>query len=335
MSEAAVSQVLNNRPCRISEDSRRRILECAQRMNYHANRTARGLATNRSDTLGLIVPDIENPFFSALAKRLERQCRATGYGLFIANSDDEAARDAEQLLRLDALGVDGIVFVPSAEVAGTGREGLLDSLGRLSVPLVMVDRAMEEIACDKVVIDNRLGARLACDHLLGLGHMQIACLANTHHSQNGRLRLEGYRESLAQHGVGVNEALVAECDYHGESAYAAVDGLLAAGATALFSTSDLMTAGVMRRLTELGLKVPEDISVVSFDRNEASALFMPNITSVYQDVAALAGRALELLSARIDAGRGASAQATAPTEFQRIVIQPTLVVGTSTAAPRG
>ena len=164
-----------------------------------------------------------------------------------------------------------------------------------------------------------------CEAITGINPSDEGCLANTRSSQNGRLRLAWYENALADHGIAADSALVCEGDYHGASGYSAVDALVAAGATAIFSTSDLMTLGVVRRLSELGLRVPEDVSVVSFDRNEASAFFLPNVTSVRQDVGQLSSRAFDLLGARMGGSRAA---------YQLQVIEPELVIGSSVAAPR-
>ncbi len=325
MSESAVSQVLNGRPCRLSEESKQRIRDVAARLDYRPNRAARGLATRRSGTIGLIVPDIENPFFSSLAKRLEARCRQTGLGLFITNSDDCPEHDCEQLRRLDALGVDGIVFVPSNDVSAEGEREVSGVLASLCAPYVMVDRVIESAECDKVLVDNEYGAHQAVEHLIASGHRRIGCLANTASSQNGRLRLAGYKNALADHGICVEPGLVCEGGYHGESGYRAVDAFLSGGATGIFSTSDLMTMGVVRRLSELGLHVPEDISVVSFDRNETSAFFLPGITSVKQDVGQLSSLAFDLLEARI---------AGSDDPFDLQIVEPELILGTSVAAPR-
>ena len=322
LSESAVSQVLNNRPCRISEESKERIRETARRLNYRANEVARGLAMRRSNTIGLIVPDIENPFFSSLAKRLEEACREAGYGLFITNSDDRSDYDCEQLQRLESRGVDGIVFVPSDEILDESADGadLRRVLTELSVPYVMVDRVIEDIECDKVFVDNEYGAHQAVAYLLDHGHTRIGCLARTAHSQNGRLRLYGYENALEERGVPVLPELVRECDYHSDSGYRKVGELIEEGVTAIFSTSDLITAGVMNRLAELGVRVPEDVSVVSFDRNEASVLYLPGITAVQQDVGELARRAFDLLMMRVHGEVG---------EPELSIVAPELVVGSS------
>lgn len=300
LSESAVSQVLNGRPCRLSEESKQSIRDTAERLNYRVNRVARGLATNRSEMIGAVVPDITNPFFASLAKQLEICCSKRGLGLVLANSDDRFEHGKEQLQRLDALGVDGIVFVPSAEIMEQGQhDELAQVLTALSCPFVMVDRVIEDVACDKVLVSNACGARLAVERLLAAGHVKIGCLANTKSSRNGRQRLEGYKQALEAAGAAFDPELVGECDYHGESGYDAVEPLLRQGITALFSSSDLISVGAMRRAAELGVSVPQGLSLVSFDHNDASAFFMPNVTSVDQNVPALAENAVELLCARI------------------------------------
>lgn len=329
LSESAVSQVLNNRPCRLSEESKERIRNTAQRLNYRVNQVARGLATRRSETIGLIVPDIENPFFSSLAKHLEACCRTVGYGLFITNSDDCSDHDCEQLSRLDARGVDGIVFVPSNEIldeegdaAAPDGPRLLATLEALSVPYVMVDRVIDSAECDKIFVDNEWGAHQAVSYLLDRGHTRIGCLANTVRSQNGRLRLAGYRNALEERGIEMDPRLIRECNYRCESGYRMVEGLLREGVSAIFSTSDLVTAGVMGRLAELGMRVPDDVSLMSFDRNEASGFFLPGIASVRQDVGELATRSFGLLMRRIEGYAG-------PSELS--IVEPELIAGASVA----
>lgn len=326
-SESAVSQVLNNRSCRLAEESKDCIRKTAKRMGYYPNHVARSLAMRRSDSIGLIVPDIENPFFASLAKYLEINCRKEGLSLFIANSDDSSELDCEQLRRFDALGIDGVVFVPSNEISdGEARESLLGQLlGELSMPYVMVDRVIDDIGCDKVLVDNEYGAYQAVDYLIEQGHSKIGCLVKTECSQNGRLRLAGYKSALAKHGIPFDPKFVRECDYHSASGYSEIEFLLEHDITAVFSASDLITAGAIERLFELDYQVPQDLSVVSFDRNESSALYLPRIASVKQNIPNLAAKAFSLLLRRINGYTGD------PTVS---ILEPELVKDASVAAPR-
>ena len=297
LSESAVSQVLNERPCRLAEESKQRIRDAAKRLDYHPNRVARGLAMSRSDTIGLVIPDIENPFFASLAKHLERACRLDGRGLFVTSAGEGAQDECAQLRRLDARGVDGIVYVASAGSTPDGSELVRDALGRLATPLVMVDRTVSGAACDTVQVDNRLGAYLAVEYLISRGHRAIACLVNARGSANGAERLRGCMDAMGGHGLSDGLSVI-ECDYHVEDGYRAA-GEIPAGATAVFSSSDLITAGVLKRLYEDGVNVPSDLSLVSFDNSAAFILGGPGITSIEQDTRALAERSYALLSARI------------------------------------
>mgnify|MGYP002237897781 CR=1 FL=1 len=180
LSPSAVSLVLNDRPCRISEENRKRIKEVAARKRYVPNQIARSLVMQQSRTFGLIVPNIESRFFSSLARNLEVRCRERGYALFIMNSDVSSEHEEEIVRLLVNRGVDGLMLVTAHEIDAD--EQLVESLASLPVPLVMVDRFIEGVSCDRVRFDSELGGFLATDCLLQQGHTRIACLVNTLHT---------------------------------------------------------------------------------------------------------------------------------------------------------
>ena len=201
LSPTAVSLVLNDRPCKISAENRRRIKEVARRKRYIPNQIARSLVTQHSQTVGLVVPNIESRFFSSLARRLELGCRERGHALFITNSDDSSENDSELVRQLVNRGADGLFVVASGE-SGTD-ERLAATLSQLPVPYVLVDRLIDGLSCDKVAFNNEAGGYLACRHLLDAGHRRIACLANLA-SNTGRERVAGYERALAEKGVGAS-----------------------------------------------------------------------------------------------------------------------------------
>lgn len=297
LSTTAVSLVLNDRPCKISEESRRRIKEVARRKRYIPNQIARSLVTRRSQTIGLVVPNIESRFFSSLARRLELGCRERSYALLITNSDDSSENDAELVTLLANRGVDGI-FV----VASTGAEGdasLRGALEGLPTPYVMVDRLPADLACDKVAFNNEAGGYLACRYLLDAGHRRIACLLNTA-SNTGRERLAGYERALRERGMEPDPALVLPCAYYIPEAYEVAARLLDTDATAVFAGSDNIALGLLKRLYERGLRVPRDYSVVSYDNSAADVLFEPALTSIEQNVDELAAAALDVMFRRVE-----------------------------------
>lgn len=324
LSPTAVSLVLNDRPCRVSEENRRRIKEVARRKCYIPNQIARSLVTQRSQTIGLVVPNIESRFFSSLARRLERGCRERGYALLITNSDDSPGTDAE-LVRLFAnRGADGLLVVAADEPGSNG--ALADALSQLTVPFVLVDRLIEDLNCDKVAFNNEYGGYLACRHLLSAGHRRIACVVNTS-SSTGARRLEGYKRALSEYGIDLDERLVLESAYYIADAYAAAGDLAATDATAVFASSDNIALGLLKRLYEAGLRVPRDYSVVSYDNSAADVLFEPALTSIEQNVDELADAALELLFRRLDEDGTEE-----PAPFERRVLTPRLVVKDSVRA---
>ena len=160
VSVGAVSLILYDRPCRMSEQSKQRVKEIARQRNYVANQMARALVTRKSNTLGLILPDIGNNFFSALAQQLEKHCRDLGYYLMFANSDDSLSNERELIESFGSKGVDGLFLIQSNE-SYLHPEAFQETLGQLQIPYVMVDRSLPEVACDKVCFDNMQGGRAA------------------------------------------------------------------------------------------------------------------------------------------------------------------------------
>ena len=298
LSPSSVSLVLNGRPCRISEENRRRIKEVAAREHYVPNQIARSLVMRESKTLGLIVPNIESRFFSSLAKNLEQRCRAEGYALFITNSDGLPENDLDLLALLVTRGVDGIFLVVADELADDSV--LINELSHLPVPYVMIDRVVDNLACDKVLFDHEQGGYMATKYLLEKGHERIACMVNAAKSMTGRKRLNGYERALAEANVAFDPSLVIETDYYISDAYEASAKVLDTDATAVFASSDNIALGLLKRLYKCGRRVPSDYSVVSYDNSAADALFEPALTSIEQDVTMLSEHAINMMLRKID-----------------------------------
>lgn len=298
LSPSSVSLVLNGRPCRISEENRRRIKEVAAREHYVPNQIARSLVMRESKTLGLIVPNIESRFFSSLAKNLEQRCRAEGYALFITNSDGLPENDLDLLALLVTRGVDGIFLVVADELADDS--ALVNELSHLPVPYVMIDRVVDNLACDKVLFDHERGGYMATKYLLEKGHERIACMVNAAKSMTGRKRLAGYGRALAEANVAFDPSLVIETDYYISDAFEASAKVLDTDATAVFASSDNIALGLLKRLYKCGRRVPSDYSVVSYDNSAADALFEPALTSIEQDVTMLSEHAINMMLRKIE-----------------------------------
>ena len=323
LSISAVSLVLNDKPNRVSEKNRELIREIARKKHYVPNQIARSLVTRRSNTLGLIVPNIASRFFSSLARDLEVRARSHGYALFIVNSGGEgnAAQDAELLQLLINRGVDGVFLVVSNELSPDPQ--LVSALSFSPVPCVMIDRSLPVVSCDKVRFDSVSGGYLATRHLLEHGHGRIACIVNQK-SYTGQERLEGYRRALSEAGVDFDKGLVFQSDYYIGESYEVSARVLDTDATAVFASSDNIALGLLKRLRERGLRVPDDMSVVSFDNSAADALFEPVLTSIEQSVERLGRHALEMML-----GRMGEDEAADPVE---LLLAPKLVANESVQA---
>ncbi|HIY52003.1 MAG TPA: LacI family transcriptional regulator [Candidatus Olsenella avicola] len=323
VSTTAVSNVLNNKPCRVSTEVREQIKSTARRMHYIPNQIARSLVKRRSNSLGLIVPDLEVAYFASIAKHFEVLCRELGYSLLITNSSNNAGNDPKLVDVLLNQGVDGIFLVTSDDLVRNHE--LIDKIKSLPVPLVLVDRTLAGIACDEVLYDSEVGGYLATKHLIDSGHRKIACIVNSVHSRSGQLRLAGYRRALDEAGIEFNRDYVIESDYEIETAYRAAGQLRDSDATAVFASSDAIAVGLLRRMYDSGHQVPRDRSVVSYDNSVANLLFNPKLTAVEQDVGQLTERSLDLLVKRLNES-DAEAEARVP---ESVILRPGFHYGKS------
>ena len=298
ISPAAVSLILNNKPCRISDEKKKLVKEVARKKNYVVNQAAKSLATRKSQMLALILPDIENTFFSSLAKQIENRCRANGYSLIIASSDDSRENDRKLLRVLESRGVDGIFLILSMESLEDVKE-LLDELSLLTMPYVMIDRTLPGLGCARVSFDHEQGGYLAAEYLIKKGHRKIGCVYRDDKEGSGKNRLVGYMRALKKYGIPVREEYLKKGDYRMESGYLAAKALLSTDSTATFVCNDMMTLGFLRRLYEEGYKIPEDYSIVSYDDSLKNYLLGVELTTVVQDIRMLAEEACCLLFKRL------------------------------------
>ncbi|PJM75256.1 LacI family DNA-binding transcriptional regulator [Bifidobacterium simiarum] len=296
VSATAVSLVLNDRPSRVSEETRRHILDVAERLHYVPNQVARTLVTQRSMLLALIVPDIQNLFFAGLAKRLEEECQQSGYSLIVANSGDSRETEHRLLTRLVSRGVDGVFLIAAGESCGDV-EALRSDVEACSCPVVLIDRLVDVDWCDGVGIDNHAGGRLAAQFLIENGHRRIACISGETRVGNAAGRRDGFVEGLAE--VDLSPVLVVEGDYRFDSGLDAAPDIVASGATAVFCCNDLMALGLLQGLHRLGRSVPDDISVIGYDGIAERFGFGAMLTTVGQKIGWLAHESAAVMLDRI------------------------------------
>ena len=326
LSVSTVSLVLNHKPHRISEETRQRVLQVARELNYHPNRMAVSLIKNRTNTIGLLIPDITNMFFAEIAKGAEVGCQELGYSMILCNTNDNPQKDIDYVNVLLERGVDGIIFVMAVNSSNNKARECYDLLRQFEKPVVLVDRTVEDLELPSVSTDNELGGYLATRHLLELGHRRIGCITGPMGSQSSKRRLFGYIRALQEYAVPFRAELVAEGNYHADSGYRLSRRLLKSGVTAILACNDMMSYGVYRRARRERLRIPEDLSVVGFDDVTFSEMAEVPLTTVAQPAYRIGRASVEKLLELLQNGTLSE---------RTLVFPPELIVRRSTAPPVG
>lgn len=315
VSIGAVSLVLNGKKCRVSQETKDRIFEVAKRNNYVVNQAARSLVTKESKILGLIIPDIENLFFSKLAKELEILCRSFGYFLIVVNSDDKLESELNLIRLLESRNIDGLFIVVSNE-SYAQQEAMENTLSSLTIPFIMIDRTYSDFNCNKVYFDDRLGVSMAIHNLYENGHRKIACIAGGDDNTQKSTRLESYYDVMKELNCEVKDNYVFQGDYRFESGYLAGKYFQDCDITGIFICNDMMSLGYMKYLDESNSKIPDKISIISYDNVFYPLISGIKITSIEQNVKELVQNAMEVLVSNI---------ANKDNEKQEICLKPLLI----------
>jgi LacI family transcriptional regulator len=294
-SVATVSAVVNN-SAYVSPELRERVEIAITELDYNPNLVARSLAKKKTFTIGMLIPDIANPFFPEVVRGAEDKAKEAGYTILLGNSDNRSDMEETYLNLFFSKQVDGILLIKGSEELSDNFRQKLEDTG---TPLVLVDRESESIKADSVVADDVGGARTAVDHLIALGHQRIGIITGFPNVSTSKGRLQGYRKALQSHQLEYDATLVEAGDYGTESGYRAGVRLLQQEPTAVFVTNFLMTVGFMKALEEAGLRCPEDVAVVSYDDFMWSEFFRPRLTGVEQPKYQIGYQSTELLLRRL------------------------------------
>jgi len=321
VSAMTVSKVINNTG-KISEKTRSRIKKIMEEMNYVPNSMARSLVLQETKMLSLLIPDITNPFFTTLARGAEDAAMRLGYKLLFGNSDESLAKEKEYVDMILSTRVDGVLFSAASDLSGPH----LQTLRLHRIPFVLLDRAVPGHECDTVTGDSREGARKLVEHLISLGHRRIALVNGSLAVSTARDRLAGYKDALKLNDIAVDDTLLLESNYkHFEDGPLLRSMLeLPDPPTAVFAGNNFLAVGLIRKLLELGVRVPEQMSVVCFDDLGASVID-PFFTVASQPAYQFGAMGIQLLVDRIKG-------ATTP-EWKKIVLPSELVVRGSSAPP--
>jgi LacI family transcriptional regulator, galactose operon repressor len=321
VSVATVSRVLNGKGP-VHEETRRRVLDAVEALGYVPHGAARSLSTRRTMNVGVLLPDVHGAFFSEIVRGIDLAARAAGYHVLVSSSHSDLAETTEVLQALHGR-IDGLILLnPAAADADWLRRTLPPR-----VPAVLLHDPGDDAEHDSIRIDNRLGARLATDHLLDLGHRRIAMILGPRGNSDAAERLVGFHEALTARGLPANPRLELPGDFGEESGFRAGErlaGLGGARPTAVFAANDAMAIGCLAALRDRGLRVPEDVSLAGFDDIPIARYLTPALTTVQVPIAEIGGRALKRLVTVI--------QSSHEGKKRHDVVTPTLAVRASTAA---
>jgi LacI family transcriptional regulator len=295
VSVATVSAVANGTKY-VSEELARRVRHAIDATGYQPHGVARSLKNGRTQTLGLIVTDITNPFFTSVARSVEDAAHLAGYAVLLCNSDEDVDKERLYLQLMGRRRVDGLIWAPAGDI-----RSYRDLRSDQRAPTILLDRRIDGMPMDAVVVDNVRATREAIEHLIGLGHRRIALITGLPHLSTSRERLQGYREAMIGHGLRPSPRLIVQGDFRSGSAHDAALGVLrmVPRPTAVFASNNLMALGLLRAIRELGLRCPEEMSVAAFDDFEEASLFTPGLTTVAQPTTAIGAKAVEMVLKRI------------------------------------
>ena len=292
---ATISSYLNGGNVR--EKNRILIEEAIDELQYEVNEVARGLKTNKTKIIGIIIPELNNIFCAEIITEVEDILRNHGYATMVCDCRTDVKREIEAIEFLIKRRVDGAIIMPSGS-DGEHFEKLINA----GIPVVLLDRKLDDISCDCVLIDNRNGARDAVKKLIDLGHREIGVISGPENIYTAKERVKGYQEALKEFDIPIKESLVYHGDYTIKSGTRALKTLIEANPemTAVFVANYELTMGVVIEANELNLKIPEQLSVIGFDNVEFARACVPKLSIVSQPTVDIAKNVSELLLQKLE-----------------------------------
>lgn len=316
VSISTVSKVINNTGS-ISEKTREKVKDIIKKMDYRPNILASALMGKQTRTIGLLLPDLANPFFSELAKSIENRGHEFDYNLVICNTDYETLKENKYLSLLKQKKVDGFILA-------SGFENLekMHELIKQDTPIVIVARDFPLFPVNAVALDDFKGGYLAADYLIKLGHQNLGVIARD--LWTNRERLRGFKYALKEHSLELNSnfEFINEID-HIKAGRQMADKYINSvnRPTAIFACNDLLAAGVIQKAKELGLNIPQDLSIIGFDNTAVANILDPPLTTIAQPIESMGREVMDLMVSIIKQQK---------VEKSRIILSPSLVKRKST-----
>ena len=292
---ATISSYINGGNVR--EKNREKIEEAIRELNFEVNEVARGLKTNRTHTIGVVIPELNNIFCTEIITGMEDILRKKGYATIVCDCRTYKGLEREAVDFLYRKRVDGIINMP---VDSTGAH--LKQFETEKKPIIIIDRKLPQIACDSILVDNRDAAKKAVDILIENGHRHIGMITGPEDIYTARERYLGYESALGEAGIDIDPGLVVHSDYTIRGAVTGVEKLLDAHpeVTALFAANYEMTMGTMIVLNERGISIPNEMSVIGFDNREFARALHPTLTIITQPTEAIAEQAARIILERLE-----------------------------------
>ncbi|WP_129595826.1 LacI family DNA-binding transcriptional regulator [Anaerophilus nitritogenes] len=293
VSTATVSKVINHKDEHISDPTRKKILKIMKEYNYIPNTAARSLVTKKTNTIGLIIPDIRNPFFPELARGVEDRANESEYNVIFCNTDDDEEKEEKCVSMLIEKMVDGIIFTASSKRTGEFRR-----FKNNKIPIILVDRDLDlKHIKGRIKADNRNGAYEGVKHLITCGYKDILFLSGPYTSYTSMERLKGYKKAFKEYSIKYKEENIIEGTYQSGWGYEIIKKLLRQKRKfdALFCGNDLIAIEAIKALQEDGIKVPHEVGVVGFDDIYMSRFIDPTLTTIKQPIYEMGYKAVQML----------------------------------------
>lgn len=322
VSIATVSKIVNGKDDDIGEETKQRVLKTIEEQGYRMNSLARSMKTKNTRTLGLIIPDIKNAYYTDISRGAEDMAHKKGYSLFLCNTDDTIEKEISHITKLMEKQVDGIIIIASLE-----RNMKLEEKLKITIPFAVLNKSTNyRDYAVKVEVNSYMGMYEGVKHLLDLGHRNIMYIQGETTLDFGEERLSGYRDALKAYGVPYREDFVASASFNVEGAYGYLkEHGLKEGTTAVVCGNDLMAFGVINWAKENGMDVPGDLSILGFDDTIFSTISLPKITTISQHCHEVGAILVEELIKKIDSDQNIKMSVSVDTN---------LVIRESTAKPK-
>lgn len=299
VSVSTVSKALRD-SAEISEDTRLKIKAFAKLYNYKPNNIALSLKNRKTKTIGVIIPEIVHHYFTTVISGIEQVANEKGYHVIICTSNNSFDKEVINMEILANGSTDGFILSVAKETQQKKDYHHLTEVIEQGMPLVMFDRVIEEINCDKVIIDDMLGAKKAVQHLLDIGCKRIGLITTIDYVSVGKLRTKGYREALNESNIQIDESLILKVEDFDKSESEIQSFLMNKNVDAVFAVNEHFAIYAIKALKEQGLDVPGDVSVIAFTDGELSKRFLPSLTTINQHGEEMGAQAARLLIKKLE-----------------------------------